>query len=175
MILGAISTVGTGVGTAVVSEKVGVTAINAGASSERTSSEGLGVAEGRRVGVAVGASVGVAVGIGVGKGKVGVEVGVGARVLVGLGTGVSVGWGVGIGAGTGVDVTGGSVGSDTVGASVGSTNARPGSPTISTTTRATPKTASDKTKKTIHLVRAMSSFPYVDLHRRKALPVRVAA
>jgi hypothetical protein len=128
MVSGAITTVGTAVGMAVVSESVGVTPNRTGGPSEN----------------------GVAVSLGVG---VGVKVDVGVGVEVAVGQGVSVGAGVSVG--LGVEVEGGAmdgnsaaiaaaavavaaiareerVGMAMVGASVGSMNIDAGPPLAST-------------------------------------------
>lgn len=91
IVLGAIAATGTGVGTAVVSESVGVTSISSGPSSVKD----VGVSDGVGVAVGVGVTVGVVVDVGVGFG-VGVNVGVdvGGKVGVGDGGSVSVGAGV---------------------------------------------------------------------------------
>jgi hypothetical protein len=80
---GATAIVGTGEGTAVVSERVGVTPIKAGGSIWKGVgvSDGVGVAVGVAVGVWVGLLVGVLEGVGDGRG---VEVAVGSGVGVGV-------------------------------------------------------------------------------------------
>jgi hypothetical protein len=89
-----IDTAGTAVGTAVVSERVGVTAIRAGALREKDA--------------VVGRGVGVSVAVGVGEG---VAVGLGVKVLVGSGVKVEVGSArVGEGEGVGEGTVGRTVG-----------------------------------------------------------------
>jgi len=139
MVPGAISTTGTGVGTAVVSERVGVTPINTGVASEK------------EVGVSVGAGV-----------SVGVAVGLGVKVAVGSGVGTGVKMGDS-GVGTGVGVTGGGVGSGMVGASVGSTKMETGSSVISNTPSIAPEAINTKAG-AIHLPRSMLTSPRVRLH-----------
>lgn len=97
MVLGAISALGTGVGTTVVSESVGVTSISFGPSSVK----GVGVSDGVGVAVGVGVDVEVLVGVGVGSG-VGVSVEVGVEVDVGDDVGISVVLGGGDACGVGV-------------------------------------------------------------------------
>jgi len=85
MVLGAISATCTGVGTAVVSESVGVTSSNSGPLSVKD----VGVSDGVGVAVGVGVDVEVLVGVGVGSG-VGVSVEVGVKVGIGDDVGISI-------------------------------------------------------------------------------------
>ena len=157
MALDATTMGGTAVGTAVVSESVGVTPSNTGSLSEN--------------GVAVGFGVGVSVGVGV---TVGILVGVlvrppGVKVAVGSRDGMEVGGGR-VAAGTGVKVAGTGVAAgtgaaaSTVGANVGSTNAEEGPHAIRNTDSNRPRAKTIR-KGAIHLPSATLTAPHIRLDR----------